>query len=119
MASRNRRAIPEERLSPAEWQLMRICWRLGRCNVREVLREDLKTRVRDYRTILTFMTRMTKKGWLKVEKKGNTNYYLPAVAQERALREEIQQFLDQVVGPEQENRRLLLRILRENSALLR
>ena len=59
---------------------MRICWRLGRCTVREVLREDLKTHIRDYRTILTFMTRMTKKGWLLVEKQGNTNYYIPAVA---------------------------------------
>ena len=54
------------RLSASEWQLMMICWRLGRCTVREVLREDLKTHIRDHRTILTFMTRMTKKDWLLV-----------------------------------------------------
>ena len=101
----------KERLSPAEWQLMRICWRLGRANVRQVLREDLKTHIRDYRTILTFMTRMANKGWLEVEKEGNTNYYIPAVEQSQALEEEIRQFLDQVVGPEPENRELLKKIL--------
>ena len=111
MAKRNPKSSSQERLSASEWQLMRICWRLGRCTVREVLREDLKTHIRDYRTILTFMTRMTKKGWLVVEKEGNTNYYKPAVDDGHALEEEIRRFLDHVVGPEPENRELLKRIL--------
>ncbi len=113
MSRQDQGSTPKERLSPAEWQLMRICWRLGRANVRQVLREDLKTHIRDYRTILTFMTRMTNKGWLEVEKEGNTNYYIPAVEQSQALEEEIRQFLDQVVGPEPENLDLLERILAE------
>jgi len=113
MSKRIRNTIPKERLSPAEWQLMRICWRLGRANVRQVLREDLKTHIRDYRTILTFMTRMTNKGWLEVEKEGNTNYYTPAVDEGQALEEEIYQFLEQVVGPEPENLGLLEKILAE------
>jgi BlaI family penicillinase repressor len=107
MVKRTQSAVPAERLSASEWQLMRICWRLGRCTVREVLREDLKTRIRDYRTILTFMTRMEKKGWLTVDKEGNTNFYTPAIAQEKALKEEIQRFVDEVVGPEPENRQIL------------
>ena len=45
--------------------------------------------------------------------KGNRNYYLPAVVQERALEEEIRQFLDQVVGPETENLDLVKEILAE------
>ena len=89
----------------------RICWRLGRANVRQVLREDLKTHTRDCRTILTFMTRMANKGWLTVEKEGNTNYYTPAIPQEMALKEEIHQFLDQVVGSEPENLELLQKAL--------
>lgn len=113
MSRQDQGSTPKERLSPAEWQLMRICWRLGRANVRQVLREDLKTHVRDYRTILTFMTRMTKKGWLEVEKEGNTNYYRPAVDEDHALEEEIRQFLDHVVGHEPENLDLLERILAE------
>lgn len=113
MANRNRNKIPAGRLSSSEWQLMRICWKLGRCTVREVLREDLKNHIRDYRTILTFMTRMTKKGWLKVQKEGNTNFYTPAIPQDKALKETIERFLDEVVGPEPENRKLLKKILRE------
>jgi len=83
--------------------------------VRQVLREDLKTHIRDYRTILTFMTRMTRKGWLEVEKEGNTNYYTPAVAHSEALEMRIRQFLDQVVGPDPRSRELLLQILEEES----
>ena len=113
MSRQDQGSSPKERLSPAEWQLMRICWRLGRANVRQVLREDLKTHIRDYRTILTFMTRMTNKGWLEVEKEGNKNYYRPAVHEGHALEEEIRQFLDHVVGPETENLDLLERILAE------
>ena len=96
-----------ERLSRSEWQLMRICWRLGRATVRQVLKEDRKKHRRDYRTILTFMSRMANKGWLKVEKERNTNYYSPAVPQKRALRGEIRLFLDEVVGIEPEHLELL------------
>lgn len=100
-----------ERLSHSEWGLMRICWRLGRCTVRQVLKEDRHKPKRDYRTILTFMSRMANKGWLKVEKEGNTNYYRPAVQQKRAVRGEIRRFLDEVVGPEPEHLELLSRAL--------
>ena len=102
MARQPMRTLPKERLSPSEWEIMQICWRLGRCTVREVLREDLKTHSRDYRTILTFLTRMANKGWLTVEKEGTTYYYTPAIPQKKALKETIERFLDEVVGPEPE-----------------
>ena len=113
MTDQDQLSTPQERLSASEWQIMRICWRLGRCTVRDVLREDLKTRTRDYRTILTFMTRMAKKGWLEVEKEGNTNYYTPSAPKKEALIEEVRRFLEDVVGPEPEDRELLKRILSE------
>ena len=101
-----------ERLSRSEWELMRICWRLRRATVRQVFEEDRKAHKRDYRTILTFMSRMAKKGWLKVEKEGNTNYYTPAIAQKKAMTREIKRFLKEVVGPEPENREILENMLR-------
>ncbi len=97
----------EERLSPSEWQIMRICWKLGRANVRDILRQDLKTHTRDYRTILTFVSRMECKGFLEVEKEGNTNYYTPALSQKKGLRREIERFLKEVVGPGRENLELV------------
>ena len=111
MAKQPKKTVPRERLSPSEWEIMQICWRLGRCTVREVLREDLKTHIRDYRTILTFMTRTANKGWLAVEKEGNTNYYTPAIPQEKALKETIARFLDEVVGPKRENLELVEKAL--------
>jgi BlaI family penicillinase repressor len=112
MPRRPRKTLPKERLSPSEWEIMRICWRLGRCTVREVLREDLKSHRRDYRTILTFMTRMARKGWLDVEKVGNTNRYSPAIPRKKAVTREVRRFLDEVVGPEPENLEVLRRELR-------
>ena len=90
---------------------MRICWGLGRASVRQILREDLKKRTRDYRTILTFVGRMAAKGYLEVEKEGNTNYYTPALPQAEGLQREIERFLDEVVGPERENLELVRREL--------
>ena len=62
---------------------------LRTCTVREVLREDLKTHIRDYRTILTFMMQMPKKRWLISEKTGNRNSYRPAVRQQDQMKDEI------------------------------
>lgn len=90
---------------------MRIVWRHGRTTVREVLEEDLQQHERDYRTILTLMTRMADKGWLDVEKEGKTNYYTPAIAEKKAVREEIRRFLDEVMGREPKNLELLRREL--------
>ena len=115
MARRLRKTLPKERLSPSEWEIMRICWRLGRCTVRDVLREDLRTRKRDYRTILTFMTRMAAKGWLRVGKRGNVNLYEPALAQRVGLEGEIERFLDEVVGGESEALALVERAIARRS----
>lgn len=114
MVRRLRKTVPSERLSRSEWEIMQICWRLGRCTVRQVLKEDRHRPKRDYRTILTFMSRMANKGWLRTEKEGNVNYYAPAIAQEKAVTREIKRFLSEVVGPEPENRKLLLDLMKRS-----
>ena len=109
--ARPKREESPGRLSPSEWEIMMICWRLGRANVRQILREDLKTRIRDYRTILTFVSRIAKKGWLEVEMEGNTNYYSAAIPQENGLRLEIERFLSETVGSDPENLELVQKAL--------
>ena len=109
--ARPRRDESPGRLSQSEWEIMMICWRLGRANVRQILREDLKTRIRDYRTILTFMSRITKKGWLEVEMEGNTNYYSPATPQEDGLKLEIERFLSETIGLDPDHLELLQKAL--------
>lgn len=87
--------------------MMRILWRIGRASVRQVLEEDLKTRNRDYRTILTFLSRMETKGFLSVEKEGNTNYYTPVLAKKKGLKAEIGRFLDEVIGADRDGLELV------------
>ena len=105
--ARPRREESPGRLSQSEWEIMMICWRLGRANVRQILREDLKSRTRDYRTILTFVSRIAKKGWLEVEMEGNTNYYTPAIPQEDGLQLEIERFLSETIGSDPDHLELL------------
>ena len=105
--ARPKREESPGRLSPSEWEIMMICWRLGRANVRQILREDLKTRIRDYRTILTFVSRIAKKGWLEVELEGNTNCYTAAIPEEEGLKIEIERFLSETVGSDPEHLELL------------
>lgn len=97
----------KERLSPAEWEIMRICWELGRANVREIWKKDRKRPKRDYRTILTFVSRMERKGYLKMAKEGNVNTYRAAVGRKTALRREVGRFLTEVVGSEREHLELV------------
>ena len=109
--ARPKREGKAAQLSPSEWEIMRICWELGRTTVREVLREDLKTRNRDYRTILTFASRIAKKGYLSVELVGNTNYYTPAISLEDGLQVEIKRFLTDVVGSDPEHLEMVQKAL--------
>ena len=110
MVRPKRRGKPAQ-LSPSEWEIMRICWELGRTTVREILRQDLKTRNRDYRTILTFASRIAKKGYLNVELVGNTNYYTPAISLEDGLQIEIDRFLTDVVGSDPDRLEMVQRAL--------
>ena len=77
---------------------MQACWRLGPATVREILNETLNNRVRDYRTIQTFLIRMERKGWLRVEKEGNRNVYAPAVSSSVAITHEIEAFLQRIAN---------------------
>jgi hypothetical protein len=49
------------------------------------------------------------KGFLKVEKEGNTNYYTADLPQKKGLQREIDRFIKEVVGPERENLELVER----------
>ena len=100
-----------ERLSPTEWMLMRICWRLGRTTVAAVLEESLQDAVRDYRTVQTLLNRMVKKGYLEADRKAKIHLFTPCVDQQAALRLETRLFLEDVVGPEPENRALVREML--------
>lgn len=54
------------------------------------------------------MSRIASKGWLRVEKAGNTNCFSATIGQKAVLSEETSRFFDKVVGEEPANLELVL-----------
>ena len=84
-------------LSPTEWMVMNICWRLGPATGRDVHRESRADRERDYRTIKTLLDRIVEKGYLRVEKRDGTNVYVPLAKRRPAVAAALEDFVDRVL----------------------
>ncbi|MBA4495298.1 BlaI/MecI/CopY family transcriptional regulator [Paenactinomyces guangxiensis] len=65
-------------LGPLEIEIMNILWGQGQATVQDVLEQLQKNKDYAYTTIMTVMSRLTKKGVLKREKKGKVFVYQPA-----------------------------------------
>lgn len=88
---------PLNKLSRAEWQIMSLCWRLGRSTARQVYEASLEHKKRNYRTIKTLLDRIAAKGYLRVEKLGPLSIFTPIVERRRAVGEAIRDFIDVVL----------------------
>jgi len=62
------------------------------------------------------MTRMAKKGWLKVNRRGNTNHYVSTISLKEGLSVEISRFLEGVVATDADAVEILLDALRERAS---
>lgn len=83
------------RLSPTEWTMMQLCWKLGLATARQVY--EASDGRRDYRTVKTLLDRIAGKGFLRIEKLGRLSLYLPAVSRQRAVTERVAEFIDNVL----------------------
>lgn len=89
-----RKKIPD-----AELDIMLIIWREDR----RMTRAEIEAQVNQQRplaatTVLTFLARLTERGFLGVEKIGKTNYYSVRISQEEYLRQEGRYFLEKLCG---------------------
>jgi predicted transcriptional regulator len=108
-------------LSRCEWELMLLCWRLGRPTAREVHTASLKRRVRDYRTVLATLNNVAAKGFLAVRKEPGprnipTNRYVPIVARSAATERRIRSFLSEDLEWDAESLDLLSRLVADHRA---
>ena len=91
----SRKLLPA--LSPAETEILRLIWQLGRGTVQQV-REKLPPRRRiAYATVQTLLRRLEKKGYLRHESQCKAHVFSPA-----AKREELMSLLrqrEQVTSP--------------------
>lgn len=87
------------RLPDAELEVMQIIWdKGGGVSRQDVERELSARRSLAPTTILTFLTRLCEKGFLKAEREGRSNLYTPLVSRRDYLARESRSILDKLFG---------------------
>ncbi|HXR08267.1 MAG TPA: BlaI/MecI/CopY family transcriptional regulator [Candidatus Acidoferrum sp.] len=84
------------RISPAEWEVMRIIWAGSPILAREVIAGLGRSRNWHAKTIRTLLARLVKKRVLHFQKQGRAYLYRPLVPQADCVQAECQSFLDRV-----------------------
>lgn len=77
------------RLTEAEWQIIKAVWKAEPCSAPAVQEALLKRTGWSYSTVKTLMDRMVSKGLLKQEKMRNLILYRSAITQKQARKTEI------------------------------
>ena len=87
------------RLPDAELEVMQAIWActppVQRVEIEEILKD---THPMALTTLLTLLTRLSERGFLKIEKVGRSARYLPLVTKEEYLAEQSKRFFDKLCG---------------------
>jgi predicted transcriptional regulator len=97
MGKRKRRAM-----SPAETEILRIIWHLKQATIQQIYDELPPDRKIVYKTVLTLVRRLEKKGYVKHKSKGKgkANVYSAKVKREEVVRRTVYDFLDRLFAGE-------------------
>lgn len=86
-------------LPNSELELMMILWRADGPMTRTAIEEKLpKKRKLSKTTILSFLSRLEEKGFVRVEKEGRNNCYFPIVKEKDYLEQESSSILKKLYG---------------------
>ncbi|TWT39948.1 Penicillinase repressor [Phycisphaerae bacterium RAS1] len=106
---------PAPHITEAELRIMKVLWRLGESNVRDV--KDALVEPGEeppaYTTVMTMMNQLAAKGALGVDKSRQPFLYRPAVRREQILGQRLKQFLNSVFDGQAGE--LVLRLVEEAS----
>lgn len=109
---------PESPPNPTDRELdiMRVLWKLGSCNVREVLDELNSDRAEPfaYTTILRFLQIMTEKGLVERQVEGRSHFYQPSVPERQTKKKLVQNLLDRAFSGSPKD--LVLHLLGDDKA---
>lgn len=87
------------RLPDAELEVMQAVWAcmppVQRAEIEEILKDSHPMA---QTTLLTLLTRLSERGFLKIEKVGRSARYFPLVTKEEFLAEQSRRFLDKLCG---------------------
>ena len=86
-------------LPDGELEIMQIVWKCEPPVSRSTIEERLSAQKQlAPSTILTFLTRLCDRGFLRVEHRGRTNLYTPLISRRDYLAEESRRVLDRLYG---------------------
>ncbi len=75
------------KISDAEWGIMNVLWQNAPLTVADLMDRIGHSQGWKDKTVHTFLSRLVKKGALRVEKEGRRHLYFPTVSQEACVRE--------------------------------
>jgi BlaI family penicillinase repressor len=84
------------RISPAEWQVMKVIWAGSPVLAHEVIARLAVNRNWHAKTIRTLLARLVKKRVIGFEKQGRAYLYRPLLQETDCVRAESQSFLDRI-----------------------
>ena len=89
-------------LTPAEFNVMKTLWHLGRASVAEARAELVRRGGGEpaYTTVMTLLGRLATKGAVLVDREREPFIYKPAFARTAILKERLREFLDDVFDGE-------------------
>jgi BlaI family penicillinase repressor len=85
-------------VSPAETEILRIVWQIGKATVQNVCDKLPAKRKIAYATVQTLLRRLEKKGYLKHYTEGKAHVFFAAVRSEDVIRRSVRDFLDRLFG---------------------
>jgi len=85
-------------LSPAETEILRLLWQLGRGTVQDVADKLPSGRQIAYATVQTLLRRLESKGYVAHETAGRAHVFIPAVKQEDVIDRTVGDFVDRLFG---------------------
>ena len=85
-------------VSPAETEILRIVWQLGKATVQQVIEKLPAKRKITYATVQTLLRRLEKKGYLKHHMQGKAHVFFAAVKSEEVIKRSVGDFLDRLFG---------------------
>jgi len=87
-------------MSPAETEILRIIWELNQATIQQICDELPPGREIVYKTVLTLVRRLEKKGYVKHKTTGKANVYSAKVKREDVVRRTVHDFLDRLFAGE-------------------
>ena len=88
-----------KKLSDGELEVMQALWSInGKASRKDIEEVVCKNHTMAVTTLLTFLSRLTEKGFVKIEKLGNSNIYSVLVERHDYIRSESNDFIKKTCG---------------------